>query len=573
MVVPMLSKLDAYQTLLDPFKEIDPQKPFVTMWRPDAQPEFETASFGEHLNLAQKIATIYADCGLEPGDRVILIMPQGISLMAAFTAAMLKGAVPTILAYPNFKIDPHKYQTGLQGVTRNIGARLIVLDRDFPAHLQEHVSAESARLVQWNPDDLRNAAPAPPDHRPQPSDIAFLQHSAGTTGLQKGVALSHRVVLSQLKKLASALKLSQEDRIVSWLPLYHDMGLIACFILPLTAGLHVVMQSPVDWVMRPGSFLRLIERYRCTLSWIPNFTFQFLARRVSAEERQAADLSSMRAFVTTSEPIRAHSMDEFRRAYRDCGLGENALQTSYGMAENVFAATNSRMDRPPRRIWVDRTRLRADGEVVQTPPDHPAALAFVSCGQCMDGVEAEVVDEDGRQLPEGRMGELTIRSDCLFDGYFNRPDLTREALREGCYWTGDVGFILGEDVFVMGRKDDTVIVGGRNLYPQDVEEIAFAHPDVHDGRAVAFGLENPDLGTEDLVVVAEVHTPDRLARRQRIAAEIRRDVVAQMDVSPRAVHVVGPKWLIKSTAGKPARSANREKFLRECPQFARRPER
>ncbi len=556
--------LKTRQTLLDGLDQFPPERPYATMWRPGGEAEFETATFGEFLDRSRRFAAIYREAGLRAEERVILIQPQGISLMAAFVGAMLAGAVPTILAYPNFKIDPLKYRTGLEGVSRNIGAALVVVDGAFPENLLGYVAGEpQTRILQIAAADLQSATPFTSTLQTQPGQIAFLQHSAGTTGLQKGVALSHRVVLSQIRKLATALRLSEADRIASWLPLYHDMGLIACFVLPLVAGLPVVMQSPVDWVMEPVSFLRLITRFRCTLSWIPNFTFQFLARRVAPDQREGIDLSSMRAFITTSEPIRAHSLDEFREAYDGLGLGKNALQTSYGMAENVFAVTQSALDTPPRVVWVDRDRLRREGRVVPVSKDNPSAISFVSCGQCMESIRAWTVDDTGRALPEARVGEVVVESDCLFDGYFNRPDLTRKALREGRYFTGDIGFLLGDDLFVIGRKDDTIIVGGRNLYPQDIEEIAFAHPDIHDGRAVAFGLENRELGTEDLVVVAEVHTQSELERKQRIALEIRRDIVAEMGVAPRFVQIVPPHWLIKSTAGKPARSTNREKFLKE----------
>ncbi len=558
------NRLATRQTLLEALEELPREAPFVTMWRPGQEPEHETATFGEFLDNSRRFATIYRESGLSPEGRVILIQPQGISLMAAFVGAMLVGGVPTILAYPNFKIDPVKYQTGLAGVSRNIGAGLVVVDGGFPENLLGHVAGSpQTRVLQIGDADLRSAQALSPSFRPRPEQVAFLQHSAGTTGLQKGVALSHRVVLSQLRKLAAALQLRQSDRIASWLPLYHDMGLIACFVLPLVAGLRVIMQSPVDWVMEPVSFLRLITRFRCTLSWIPNFTFQFLARRVPTRQREDIDLSSMRAFVTTSEPIRAHSLAEFREAYAGAGLGENAIQTSYGMAENVFAVTQSALDRPPRVVWVDREILRREGRARPLAPEDPQAISFVSCGRCMESIQAWTVDEGGQPLPEGRVGEVVVESDCLFDGYFNRPDLTRKALKAGRYHTGDIGFLLGEDLFVIGRKDDTIIVGGRNLYPQDIEEIAFAHPDIHDGRAVAFGLENRELGTEDLVVVAEVHRSDQMEQRQSIAMEIRRSIVAEMGVAPRFVHVVPPHWLVKSTAGKPARSTNREKFLKE----------
>lgn len=565
-------RIRKYRNLLEPVREAPSGETFVTMWRPGREPEFETRSFGDFRNRAQRFARLFWERGVGSGDPVILILPQSIELMEAFVGAMMLGAIPTILAYPNFKLEPEKYRHGLAGVTRNIGARLVVLDEQFPGELRAHLkSAGNAVTVS----EEKTAATDPWDtwKAVEPDSVAFLQHSAGTTGLQKGVALSHRVVLNQLWELAAALRLGPGDRVASWLPLYHDMGLIACFILPLACHLPVVMESPVDWVLQPGSFLRLITRFRCTLGWAPNFTFQFLARRAAnppdAEGSPAFeyDLSSLRALVTTSEPIRLHSMEEFRRAFADCGLQRHSLQTSYGMAENVFAVTQSCIGSPVPSIWVDRDELQQHGRVRRREADDPDAVSFVSCGRPLATAQVRIVDKTGTDLGEERVGEIVVRSRSMFSGYFQRPDLTREVLRDGWYWTRDVGFMVDGELYAIGRLDDTIIVGGRNLYPQDIEEAAFAHPAVHDGRAVAFGLENRELGTEDVIVVAEVERPEQLKNRTALALELRRLIQAEVGVPPRVVHLVPPKWIVKSTAGKPARSANRDKFLQERPEF------
>ena len=568
--VHMIDRLHAYETLLDAIATAPRERPYVTTWHPDQDPEFETFTFGQFLDLAQRFATLYRDHGVEPRDTVVLIMPQGVPLMAGFVGAMLLGAIPTILAYPTFKIDPEKYQHGLSGVTRNIEARIVVLDRDFPPELLGHIATHGdTRVVQVDERTFEPFGERLAWADPSPDDVAFIQHSAGTTGLQKGVALPHRAVLNQLEHLAAAIRLTHQDRIVNWLPLYHDMGLIACFILPLACHLHVVMQSPTDWVLRPGSMLRLVTKYKCTLCWLPNFAFQFMARRVPLEERRSLDFSSMRAMINCSEPVRAQSMEEFYQSYHSSGLSRSALQSSYAMAENTFAVTQSTFDgeSSPPTIWVERDLFWDQGRVEIVPPGHPTAVSFVSSGKCLAANAVRVVADDGTILPEGRVGEILVHSDSLFQGYYDRPDLTSKALRDGWYRTEDVGFLLDSEVYVIGRKDDTIIVGGKNLYPQDIEEIAFSHPDIHDGRAVAFGLYNPDLGTQDLVVIAEVNHKRDLEQRQKIEVEIRRAVLGEIGVAPRIVHLVPPKWTVKSTAGKPARSTNRRKFLREHPEL------
>jgi acyl-CoA synthetase (AMP-forming)/AMP-acid ligase II len=537
------------------------------MWVPDRTPEEESVTFGEFFALANRYAAFYQTRRLQQQDTVILVMPQSIALMAAFAGALVSGIVPTILAYPTFKVDPEKYRYGLMGVTRNLSAGLTVLDQEFPDDLEDCVAGPNT--VRFDPFASAERAPEIIWSTPDPDDVAFIQHSAGTTGLQKGVALSHRAVLTQLVHLADTLSLQPADRIVSWLPLYHDMGLIACFILPLVAHLQVAMQSPTDWVLGPASLLKLASSHRSTLCWLPNFAYQFMARRVHEDDREGLDLSSLRAVINCSEPVRAQSMEEFYQAYRKYGFSRSALQTSYAMAENTFAVTQSVADghTSPLAVYVDRDTVGAQGPLTFVSADSPAAQSFVSSGACLKGNQVRILDDDGQDLPEAVIGEILVQSDSLFCGYYNRPDLTAAALRDGWYRTKDRGFKIGEELFVLGRKDDLIIIGGKNIYPLDVEEIAWTNSHIREGRVVAFVVDNPDLGTQELFVVAEVIEESHLEQGQEIQLEIRRQVLSEMGVAPRVVQLVPPKWIVKSTAGKPARSTSREKFFREHPEL------
>ena len=274
-----------YCTLVQALFAAPPEKLFITEWHDED--DVNAVTFGEFIHLAKLQAAGFLGQGLLAGDRVILIMPQGIALMVAFAGAMMVGAVPAILAYPNFKADPDKYAAGLIGVTQNLQARLVLVDEEFPSALSHRIPmADSAQLISNPPLSLGSTEPSLPVLSLDSRQLAFIQHSAGTTGLQTGVALSHRAVLTQLHHLVTALQVREQDSIYSWLPLYHDMGLIACFMLPLTYHVSIVMQSPIEWVMRPGTMLQLITEFRCTLAWLPNFAFQFLARRVRAEDRE-----------------------------------------------------------------------------------------------------------------------------------------------------------------------------------------------------------------------------------------------------------------------------------------------
>ena len=559
-----------YRTLVDALNAAAPERPFVTAWI--NEDEQAAISFGEFRRRAQIQAAFLRENGVQSGDRVILIMPQGIPLMAVFAGAMLLGAVPAILAYPNFKVDPGKYRFGLAGVTANLRAKAVVIDREFPADLLEHVAFRDDTGMLRAADGSDGGPQAElPEVAIAPDALAFIQHSAGTTGLQKGVALTHAAVLQHLQHLSSVLQIDdRRDSVYSWLPLYHDMGLIACFMLPMVCHLPVVMQSPLEWVMHPETMLQIFTAHQCTLAWLPNFAFQFVPRRTAKERWPQYDLSSARVLINCSEPVRASSMNEFYAAFAPCGLKRSALQASYAMAENVFAVTQSgiRGKDGPEVIWADGQRFRSEHFIAPVAEASAGAMCFTSSGRLLPNNRVRIVSDSGQVLKEGQVGEIAIQSDSLFQGYYNRPDLTAQAIRDGWYYSGDLGFLLDGELYVVGRKKDLLIVGGQNIYPQDIEEIVCNHPAIHDGRAIALGWFNPDLGTEDIVVVAEVEKEDSLQQADSIEREVRAQVVANMGVAVRTIFLKPPKWIVKSTAGKPARSTTREKLLREHPELA-----
>jgi fatty-acyl-CoA synthase len=535
--------------------------PFITFWVDED--ERETVTFGEFRHRARLHAAVLQEQGVESGDRLVILMPQSIAAMVSFTAAMMLGAVPAFLAYPNFKVEPAKYRSGLAGVTANLSAKAVVIDPDFPQEMLDCVAlgAETTLIRAATADDGNHTGVLPDLTRVAPHSLAFIQHSAGTTGLQKGVALTHAAVLRQIEHLAQALRIDPaRDRIYSWLPLYHDMGLIACFMLPMICHVPVVMQSPIDWVMQPESMLQIIAESKCTLAWMPNFAFQFVSRRTPQKRWADYDLSSLRLLINCSEPVRASSMREFQTAFN---VGSGVLQSSYAMAENVFAVSQSDIDAAPNTIWIDGQQYRTAHRIVAVPQEAPGAISFTSSGRLLPNQHVRILSDSGATEPEDSVGEIAIQSDCLFTGYYNRPDLTAEAFLDGWYRTGDLGFLLEGELYVVGRKKDLLIVGGENIYPQDIEEIVSAHPAIHDGRAIAMGIYNPEIGTEDIVVVAEVENQEMLAQTSEIEQQIRSSIVAALGIAVKMIFLKPPKWIVKSTAGKPARSTTREKLLRE----------
>ena len=556
-----------YANLIEALDAAPADRLFVTSWRDED--ESERATFAEFRQWARAEASALKERGIAAGDRVVIIMPQGIPAMTVFVAAMMVGAVPTFLAYPNFKVEPAKYRSGLKGVTANLSAKAVVIDADFPDEMLSSVSLEdSTQLMRASgktpaPDCEQSSARE--DAKITPESLAFIQHSAGTTGLQKGVGLSHGAVLRQLEHLAQRLKIDGEtDRIYSWLPLYHDMGLIACFMLPMVCHVPLVMQSPLDWVMQPESMLQVVSQHQCTVAWMPNFAFQFVPRRSPKSRWADYDLSSLRLLINCSEPVRASSMMEFQTAF---GIGSAVLQSSYAMAENVFAVTQSDVERDPNTIAVDGQQFRAAHRVTPVQKGTAGAMSFTSSGRLLPNHQVRIVSDSGEPFENDRVGEIVIQSDCLFDGYYNRPDLTAQAIVDGWYHTGDLGFYRDGELYVVGRKKDLLIVGGENLYPQDIEQIVSGHGAVHDGRVIALGLYNPDLGTEDIVVVAELENEELVAKTAELENEIRGLIVSSLGIAVRTIILKPPKWIVKSTAGKAARSTTREKLLREHPEL------
>ncbi len=575
---PRDSRVTKFNNLIEALYAAPEGRPFVTHWIDED--ERRSVTFAEFRHRARLQARFLHHHGVTAGDRVIVIMPQGIPSMTAFVGAMMLAAVPAFLAYPNFKIEPSKYRSGLSEVTANLNAKTVIIDNEFPEEMLSYVSLnDPAKLLRYKDLDASNFGPTEENtHIPQlensSDSLAFIQHSAGTTGLQKGVALTHGAVLRQIEHLAQELKIdATRDSIYSWLPLYHDMGLIACFMLPLVYHLPIVTQSPLDWVMHPESMLQIITEYKCTLAWMPNFAFQFIPRRTRRERWAQYNLSSLRALINCSEPVRSSSMQEFQAAFASIGLRSNALQSSYAMAENVFAVTQSEISRAsgPLRIWADGRRFRVRHSMLRVAEGTVGAVSYTSSGRLLPNCQLRILSDAGELLDEGHVGEILIKSDSLFSGYYNRPDLTAAAIIDGWCHTGDLGFWLDDELFIVGRKKDVLIIGGENIYPQDIEEIVGRHSSIRDGRVVAMGVYSSDLGTDEIVVVAEVERKELLANTEEIEREVRNLVVAGIGVAVRTIFLKPPKWIVKSTAGKAARSATRAKLLREHPELDREP--
>ncbi len=528
--------------------------------REDLPISFQKLMFG-----ATAYAYTYVREGIQPGEVVVLILQHGEDLIYAFWGAILHGAIPSIMPFLTEKLSPERYRADLSAlvsVTRPAG---IVTYPEFEAEVHSALQADSSvRKVMVTSQLEPQAEPdfdALKGFQRQPTDIVLLQHSSGTTGLQKGVALAHQAVFNQLDAYGAALNLDDDDVLVSWLPLYHDMGLIAGFLMPILSGIPLVLSSPFDWVRAPYKLMHSVTQYKGTLTWLPNFAYNFCAQKIRERNLEGVDLSTWRAIINCSEPVRWESHHAFHEKFKAYGLRLDALQTSYAMAENVFGVTQSILGCPPQVEEIDREAFMVE-RVAKPPVDGHPAMKMMSSGRPLSNTRVRILSEKGVEVPDGVIGEIALQSDCMLTEYYNRPDATGKALIGGWYFTGDYGYVSKGEVYVSGRKKDMIIVGGKNVYPQDLESLTYEVAGVHAGRSVAFGMFDEEQGTEEVVIIAEVDSNDE-AEHQRVADAIRLHVTKNSAIALRHVKVVGPKWIVKTSSGKTARSANREKFLKE----------
>ncbi|HEX7596622.1 MAG TPA: AMP-binding protein, partial [Polyangia bacterium] len=522
-------------------------------------------------------AATYATRGLQPDEVVILILQHGADLVFAFYGAILHGAIPAIMPYLTEKLLPERYRADLAALVGVTQPAAIVTYPDFEPEVHAALKEGSSVRAVLVTGSIQ--PPAEPDFaflggmQRSADSIVLLQHSSGTTGLQKGVALSHRAVLNQVETYKQALHFNPQDVIVSWLPLYHDMGLIAGFLMPILTGNPLVLMSPFDWVRAPGRLMQAISRYHGTLAWLPNFAYNFCAQKVRPRDLEGVDLSTWRGVINCSEPMRYESQVAFAERFAPHGFRASALLTCYAMAENTFAVTQGGVDAPLTIDEIDRETMQVDrlarptlraplGGATQGAAGGRPTTKMVSAGRPIANTQVKVVDDLGHALPERVIGELALRSDCMLTGYYHRPDATQKALIDGWFLTGDFGYMADGEVYVAGRKKDLIIVGGKNVYPQDIELLAMQVPGVHAGRVSAFGVFNEAAGTEDVIIVAEVDTIDP-AEHTRISDEVRQAVNRGSAIAVRHVHVVTPPWIVKTSSGKTARLANREKYLKE----------
>jgi len=541
------------------FEDAEHRESVALRFRIGPRARHRDVTFGELRQHAAAGAGALLRAGCRRGDRVALLMPHTEELFYSFFSCLFVGLVPCVLAWPTAKMDVEKYRRNVATVVERLNADFLVTDAESVSRL----GSALGRTAVLHPGALSPGPAADP--QPAREGVLFIQFSGGTTGVQKSVPVTITILLAQLERYTRALRISSSDSVISWLPLYHDMGLVACLLMPFLTRIPLSAFAPMEWVMDPRAFLERVAQDQSTLAWLPNFAFSFMATRIKGE-LNGLDLSSLRAIVNCSEPVRAESAHLFVRKFASVGLRPDAIQACYAMAETVFAVTQTEVGAPTSRLQVSRHDL-SKGRLT---PAVENSRCLVSSGTPLAGTEVKIVDENGRDRAPDEVGEILVRAPFVMDGYLDMSEENRAlAFADGWYRTGDLGALWKGELFVTGRKKDVIIVGGVNVFPEDAEAATNGVEGVHAGRCAAFGVEDAELGTDRLVIVAEVHEAKDLALSDAIEPAIRAAVLAEVGIAPHKVFLVPPHWIVKSTAGKISRSETRARLLDHWQQLTK----
>lgn len=499
--------------------------------------------------------------GLASGDKVAIMLPTGREFFAAFYGALYAGCVPVPLYPPVRPSQIEDHMRRIAGIVANAqAAMLVTVDQAKPLGYLLRAQCESLRAVMTVP-GLTVAGAAPPAPRLGPADIAFLQYTSGSTGNPKGVVLTHANLLANLRAMQRASGITSADTFVSWLPLYHDMGLIGACMGSLFVGFRLVLMSPLAFLARPGRWLQTIHRHRATVSAAPNFAYELCANKLDERDLDGLDLSCWRLAYNGAEPVSPDTLEHFAARLARCGFSHAAMTPVYGLAESSVGLAFPPLGRGPLVDRVDRGALTRSGIARVAREDDRNALRVVSCGLPLPGHEIRIVDAGGRELPERMQGRVQFRGPSATGGYFRNPEAT--ALLFDGQWlnTGDMGYIAAGELYLTGREKDIIIRGGHNIYPQELEEAVSKIRGVRRGGVAVFPATDARFGTERLVILAETRE-NSTAERSRILAEINNLAVDLVGMPADDIVLAPPRTVLKTSSGKLRRAACRELYER-----------
>lgn len=528
----------------------------------DSKDDSLVVCFGELAERARRGASVLARRGVTSGDRVLLLLPTGLDFLTVFFACQLLGAIPVPLVPPWSPERAASHIEQMRAIADRCRANLtVVSDR---VHSVLSALDRNGALGSW----LNNALPAealdegavhdgaPPDDASRP---AFLQFTSGSTGKPRGVVVSHANVLANAYGIGTACRFDRGDPIgCSWLPLFHDMGLVGHVIVPLLWNRRSILLPPEIFMRHPRSWLEAISRFGASVSTAPNFAYDLCAAKVKPKDVAHLDLSCWRIAMCGGEPVLASTLERFCQRFEPVGFRRDAFLPVYGLAESCLAVTLGSPGTPPQLDRVGRDELEQHGRAATSHDERPEAT-FVGVGTALVDHEVQVVDDVNVPCDDRVEGRIRVRGPSVATEYFDDEVSSRAAFQSGWLETGDRGYLVAGQLFVTGRQREIIIKAGRNLYPYDIEAAASGVDGVRAGRCAAFGVLDDQRGTEDLVVVCET----RLGARAR--DELHRAVVSAVlhavGVKPDDLVLVGPGTLSKTSSGKMRRGHARRLYL------------
>jgi 1-acyl-sn-glycerol-3-phosphate acyltransferase len=500
------------------------------------------------------------EIGITKGDRVALMLRTERAFFESFFGALLIGAVPVPLYPPVRAEDLLAYGRRQQGILRNAEARVLVTFAEAE-RLAALIRGQVPCLESITTADRLRVHRSPSAfERPAPEDPALIQYTSGSTGDPKGVLLSHGNILANVRAIGEAFEIRSDDVAVSWLPLYHDMGLIGLWLGALYFGVPAAIMSPLAFLSRPSRWLWTIHAHRATISAAPNFAFDLCARKISDTDIQGLDLSSWRIAVNGSEAVSPDTIDRFARRFAPYGFHAESMCPAYGLAESSVALTLGALGRAPRVDHIAREPFERAREIQPVATTDPRALRFVSCGRPLHHHDVRIVDRSDRAVGERVEGRIYFQGPSVTHGYFRNADATRTTMHDGWMDSGDLGYQSDGDLFVTGREKDLIIQGGRNLCAEEIEAITSSVPGVRANCVAAFGIPDPATGTERVVVVAETRDRDP-AHREVLQRAVRDALVTGIGTPPDIVVIADPRAVLKTSSGKIRRSAIRAAYL------------
>ncbi len=545
----------------------------VLAWHADQQPDRthirllvdggadEQLTYGQLWHEAGVVAAGVRQRAVAPGASVGIMLPTSREYFLAYFGILLAGCVPVPI-YPPAK--PSALEEHLRRQTRLLdnarAAMLITVPEARPLARLVAPNVATLQHVVTVADLQIHAAPLHPT-MPDTHATALLQYTSGSTGDPKGVVLSHANLLANIRAMGQAGDIDETDVLVSWLPLYHDMGLIGSWLLSLYFGLPFNVMSPVAFLARPARWLQAVSTYGGTLSGGPNFGFELCRRRIDDGDLDQVDLSSWRIGFNGAEPVSPETVTGFIERFAHVGLRPGAMTPVYGLAETAVALTIPRLGRGPVIDRIAREPLATSGRATPAADDDPAPVRLVACGRALPGHEVRIADDHGTALGERQEGRVEFRGPSATAGYLRNPEATARLFDGDWLDSGDLGYLADGELYLTGRVKDVIIRGGRNLHPSELEEAVGDLDDVRKGCVAVFPTVDPDSGTERLVVLAETRVSDP-DERERLRREVNQAVIDVVAGPPDEVVLAGPGAVPKTSSGKVRRNDARTRYER-----------